>query len=153
MDLNLKPMFKKLLRKILQTEILTVKRDTYKIRTALRSHHILYSFIGGVGIVMFWYGIWEGLKRIPFLGHPLVALIIGFTILLVSGLIVFGLIGSKVLDEKLEDVEEATDDIAETAENIQETVEKTQGQVEETQNIVETKSSKETPPALQEAEE
>lgn len=145
-------MLKKLLNKIFQNEVLTIKRDTYKIRSTLRSHHILYSFIGGVGIVMFWYGIWEGLKLVPFLGHPLVALAIGFTILMVSGLIVFGLIGSKVLDEKLEDLEEATDDIAQTTENIEETAEETQDQVEETQDAVDETARKQTP-KLQETEE
>ncbi len=52
-----------------------------------------YAFLGGLGVIMFWYGIWEGLKVIPIVGHPFIAMSIGFLLMSLTGLLVFELIG------------------------------------------------------------
>ena len=57
------------------------------------SHSGIYAFIGGLGIIMFWYGVWEGLQYVPLLGTPLVAMLVGFSLMYGTGLLVFEMIG------------------------------------------------------------
>lgn len=79
-----------------------------KIRGKLSHHPVLYALIGGVGVILFWRGVWHladdaGMSSI-------LATIIGAIILLVTGvfvstfigsrLIISGLIGEKKLTEK-----------------------------------------------------
>lgn len=81
-----------------------------KIRMRLNRHPILYAFIGGTGIVLFWRGIWHTADDIN-LGST-ASIVIGVAILLTIGifvsefignrLIISGLIGEKKLAEKEE---------------------------------------------------
>lgn len=81
-----------------------------KIRSKLSHYPILYAFIGGVGIVLFWRGIWHIADDVN-LSSPISA-VIGSVILLMTGvfvsefigkkLIISGLIGEKKLAEKEE---------------------------------------------------
>lgn len=83
-----------------------------KVRGNLSHHPFLYAFIGGIGIVLFWKGIWDIANLFSFMYGP-VSLIIGITILLMTGvfvssfigsrLIISGLKGEKTLAEKTED--------------------------------------------------
>ena len=41
------------------------------IRAVLSRHNILYAFIGGVAIVLFWRGVWMTADMIPFLTGPM----------------------------------------------------------------------------------
>lgn len=38
-----------------------------------------------IGVIFIWYGVWELLYSIPFLNHPVTALVLGLTILVTSG--------------------------------------------------------------------
>ncbi len=81
-----------------------------RIRGKLSHYPIIYAFIGGIGIVLFWRGIWHIADDID-LGSG-ISLIIGTIILLITGvfvaefignrLIISGLIGEKKLSEKAE---------------------------------------------------
>ena len=81
-----------------------------KIRVKLSHYPILYAFIGGTGIVLFWRGVWHTADDIGV--GSIVSLIIGVSILVVIGLfvteflgnrlIVTGLVGEKKISEKEE---------------------------------------------------
>ncbi|MFZ2303250.1 MAG: hypothetical protein WAV98_00470 [Minisyncoccia bacterium] len=65
-------------------------------RAMLSKHNILYAFIGGVGIVMFWRGVWITADAIPFLTGP-ISILISVAILLVTGLFVSFFIGDAII--------------------------------------------------------
>lgn len=72
---------------------------------------VLYAFVGGVGIVLFWRGIWDLADQIDFL-TPIVSIIISTIIMLLTGtfvsffiggrLLLSGLMREKRIDEKTE---------------------------------------------------
>src|SRR3989344_854369 len=82
-----------------------------RIRSKLSHHPIVYSFIGGVAIVLFWRGVWMTADQYEFLTGP-VSVLISVSILLMSGLfasffvsnriILSGLTREKKLTEKTE---------------------------------------------------
>jgi membrane-bound ClpP family serine protease len=81
-----------------------------RIRGKLSHYPIIYAFIGGVGIVLFWRGVWHTADDINVSSGA--SLIIGAIILLMTGvfvaefignrLIISGLIGEKKLSEREE---------------------------------------------------
>ena len=83
-----------------------------KVRGHLSRSPIIYGFVGGVGVVLFWRGIWHTADQYSFMTGP-VTTVIGTIILLISGvfvsvfvgnrLILTGLLGEKKLSEKTED--------------------------------------------------
>lgn len=66
-----------------------------KIRGALSRHPIIYAFVGGVGVVSFWRGVWEtsDLLGIP----PQASLVGGFLILLSIGILVTEFLGNRII--------------------------------------------------------
>lgn len=80
------------------------------IRASLSLHPVLYAFIGGTAIVLFWRGIWMIADTFAFLTGP-VSVAISIIILLSTGLfvsffvgdtiIISGLRKEKRLDEKI----------------------------------------------------
>lgn len=101
----------KLKHLLLKGEIEMLKKN-YSLREKLKKHHVFYAFLGGIGIVLFWHGIWESLNLIyrnvtsylKYIGHPVTSLIVGSLILAVTGLYVFELIGrdARAFEEKYE---------------------------------------------------
>lgn len=81
------------------------------IRAKLSKYPVIYAFIGGTGVVLFWRGIWHIADDINMASS--LSLIIGTVILLVTGifvsefigkkLIITGLVGEKKLAEKEEE--------------------------------------------------
>ncbi len=49
--------------------------------------HFLSSLYSAAAIIFVWKGLWEGLYEIPYIGDAFVALFVGFTMLVFSGLI------------------------------------------------------------------
>jgi hypothetical protein len=85
-----------------------------KIRGRLSRMPLVYAFIGGVGIVLFWRGVWhiaDGFEG----GGGIISLIIGSIILLLSGAFVSAFIGNRLIltgirgEKKL--TEKSTDEI------------------------------------------
>lgn len=67
-----------------------------KVRARLSHHPILYAFVGGVGIVLFWKGVWEAAEHYPLLyGWPSAAL--GLLLILPTGLFVSFFIGDNII--------------------------------------------------------
>jgi hypothetical protein len=94
--LQIKTMFKKIFRFF----------DTFEesIRTHLSRHPILYTFIGGIAIVLFWRGVWHTADIIQgyggiwgFLFYEPVNLVISVIVLLGTGLFVSYFIGDNIL--------------------------------------------------------
>lgn len=83
-----------------------------KIRGHLSRYPIIYGFVGGIGVVLFWRGVWHTADQYSFMNGP-ITFIIGTIILLMSGvfvsvfvgnrLILSGLKGEKKLVDKTED--------------------------------------------------
>ncbi|MEK7657636.1 MAG: hypothetical protein AAB366_00335 [Patescibacteria group bacterium] len=67
-----------------------------KIRTILSRRPILYAFIGAVGIVLFWRGVWMTADMFPFMNGP-VSIFVSVVLLLLTGLFVYFFIGDKVI--------------------------------------------------------
>lgn len=67
-----------------------------RIRISLSHRPILYSFIGGIGIVLFWKGVWEIAESFSFL-HGIGSAVIGVIILLTTGLLVSFFIGDNII--------------------------------------------------------
>ena len=66
-----------------------------KIRGKLSHYPVLYAFIGGVGIVLFWRGVWHTADDMNV--SSILSLIMGFFILLVAGVFVAEFIGNKLI--------------------------------------------------------
>ncbi|OGC88874.1 hypothetical protein A2419_02495 [Candidatus Adlerbacteria bacterium RIFOXYC1_FULL_48_26] len=67
-----------------------------KVRGRLSHHPLVYSFIGGVGIVLFWKGVWETAEYYPSL-HGVSSLLLGALIMLPTGLFVSFFIGDSII--------------------------------------------------------
>ncbi len=67
-----------------------------KTRIALSHRPVLYAFIGGVGIVLFWKGVWETAELFPLLFGP-GSILVGVVILLLTGLLVSFFIGDNII--------------------------------------------------------
>jgi len=84
------------------------------VRGKLSHYPILYGFIGGFGIVLFWRGVWHLADSINI--GSIVSIIIGSTLLLMTGVFVSAFIGNKLIisgiigGKKL--AEKATEEIA-----------------------------------------
>ena len=82
-----------------------------KIRAKLSKNPLLYALVGGIGVVLFWRGVWHIADEANM--SALASIIIGSILLLLSGafvstfigsrLIISGLKGEKKLVEKTED--------------------------------------------------
>lgn len=81
-----------------------------KVRGRLSHYPIFYAFLGGIGVVLFWRGVWHTADDINI--SSTASLVIAVVLLLMTGvfvsafignrLIISGLIGEKKLEEKEE---------------------------------------------------
>lgn len=67
-----------------------------KVRARLSRHPITYAFLGGIGIVLFWKGVWETAEYIPAL-HGIPSILLGLALLLPTGLFVSFFIGDNII--------------------------------------------------------
>ncbi|MEK7558654.1 MAG: hypothetical protein AAB507_02395 [Patescibacteria group bacterium] len=67
-----------------------------KVRGRLSHYPIVYAFISGVGIVLFWRGVWHTADIFPFMTGP-VSLLISLAILLLAGLFVSFFVGDNII--------------------------------------------------------
>ena len=115
--------------------ILFLDRLEDKIRGRLSHYPIVYALVGGIGVVLFWRGVWHVADSINI--GSVASLVVGSAILLVSGvfvsafvgnrLIISGLAGEKKLSEKTE-IEIATEETQ--IKNLQKAVNKLEEKLE-----------------------
>ncbi len=67
-----------------------------KIRGFLSHYPIIYALIGGVGVVLFWRGVWHLADELPFM-TSIVSIASGSILLLATGLLVSVFIGDQVI--------------------------------------------------------
>ena len=67
-----------------------------KIRISLSHYPIPYAFLGGIGVVLFWRGVWETADLFPWFSGP-VSILVGLVILLLTGLLVSVFIGDSII--------------------------------------------------------
>ena len=98
-----------------------------KVRGKLSHYPILYAFIGGVGVVLFWRGIWHTADDINI--GSVISMIVGAIILLITGVLVSSFIGSRLIisgligEKKLAEKEEVEIETEETQlKNLQNTL-------------------------------
>jgi hypothetical protein len=115
-----------------------------KIRGKLSHYPILYAFLGGVGIVLFWRGVWHTADDIN-LGS-IVSLIIGFLLLLIIGVFVAEFIGNKLIisglvgEKKIATTEEGEIETEETQlKNLQNTLNRVEKKLSDLEVEVEKK--------------
>src|SRR3989338_7461194 len=66
------------------------------VRAAFSGLPIIYAFVGGAAIVLFWRGVWMVADTIPFLTGP-ISILISVVILLATGLFVSFFIGDQII--------------------------------------------------------
>ena len=66
------------------------------VRAALSRRPIIYAFVGGTAIVLFWRGVWMVADTIPFLTGP-ISIFVSVAILLAIGLFVSFFIGDNII--------------------------------------------------------
>jgi len=67
-----------------------------KIRKRLSKRPIVYAFIGSVGIILLWRGVWMTADMFDFMTGP-VSIIIGLAIALLIGLFVSFFVGDQII--------------------------------------------------------
>lgn len=109
-----------------------------KTRARLSQMPILYALVGGVGVILFWRGIWHIADELSL--NAIVSVVLGGTILLITGafvssfignrLIISGLSGEKKLAERTKEEimteEDEIQSIKETLERVEEKISKMQ---------------------------
>ena len=115
-----------------------------KIRGKLSHYPILYAFIGGVGVILFWRGVWDFATEINI--GSIASIIIGAVILLTTGVFVSAFIGSRLIisglkgGKKLAEKEEGEIEIEEAQlKNLQNTLSRLEEKLEHIDQEVEKK--------------
>lgn len=67
-----------------------------RVRGHLSHYPIPYAIIGGIGVVLFWRGVWHTADLFPFMTGP-ISTVIGIGILLLAGLFVSFFIGDNIM--------------------------------------------------------
>lgn len=115
-----------------------------KVRRKLSHYPILYAFIGGVGVVLFWRGVWHIADDMSV--SSVLSLIIGSVMLLITGIFVSAFVGSKLIisglvgEKKIEEKEEAELETEEMQlRNLQKTLKRVEEKLEHIDKEVEEK--------------
>jgi hypothetical protein len=58
-----------------------------ELTNRFRSHYLLYTLIGGIGMIVFWRGIWDLTYVIPVVENPVVSIVIGLFLMAITGFI------------------------------------------------------------------
>jgi membrane-bound ClpP family serine protease len=115
-----------------------------KIRRKLSHHPVLYALVGGIGVILFWRGIWHGADDLNM--GSILSIIIGAIILLLTGVFVSTFIGSRLIisgligEKKLTEKEESELETEETQlKNLQSTLNRVEKKISDMEGEVEKK--------------
>ncbi len=110
-----------------------------KTRAKLSRLPLFYALLGGVGVVLFWRGIWHIADDISL--NSILSLVIGSGILLVTGVFVSSFVGNRLIISGLsgeKKLTEKTKEEIETEENKIDKIQKTLNKMEQKLEEVET---------------
>lgn len=120
-----------------------------KVRGKLSRNPLTYALLGGVGIVLFWRGVWHTADALPIVNNSIVSFILGSIILLITGVFVSAFVGNRLIltglkgEKKLTEMtEEAFETEESKIQNIQSTVKKVEEEMEEIQKEIRNHHSK-----------
>lgn len=115
-----------------------------KVRGHLSRYPLVYALVGGVGIVLFWRGVWHTADEIPFLSNSWVSLLAGAGILLITGIFVSAFVGSRLIMTGLRGEKKMTEKTKEEIEveeteirDIQKTMRKVEEEISEIKDEIE----------------
>ncbi len=108
-----------------------------KIRGHLSRYPILYALIGGIGIVLFWRGIWHTADELPFISNSWVSIVIGSVILLLTGIFVSDFVGSRLIMTGLRGEKKMTEKTKEEIEEEETQIKKMQTTVNNIEDEIE----------------
>jgi uncharacterized membrane protein len=118
-----------------------------KIRGKLSHYPILYALVGGIGVVLFWRGVWHTADDTGV--GSIASAIIGFLILVITGVFVSSFIGSRLIisglvgERKLSEKEESELETEETQlRNLQNTLSKLEKKLDHIDTHLETETEK-----------
>lgn len=129
-----------------------------KIRGTLSHYPILYGFLGGVGVVLFWRGVWHSadvislaviseqpISTFAVLDGP-ISLFVGSVLLLITGVFVYAFIGNKIIvsgligEKKIsEKAEEEIKSESQELKNLQKTLSRVEEKIENLEEKLEKK--------------
>ncbi len=112
-----------------------------KTRGRLSHKPLLYAFLGGVGVILFWRGVWHIADDINM--NAIISIILGSIILLVTGVFVSAFIGNRLIisglsgDKKLAEKTEVEIETEESQiKKLQSTIDKVEGQIINIENEI-----------------
>jgi hypothetical protein len=115
-----------------------------RVRGKLSHYPVLYAFVGGIGVVLFWRGVWHTADDLNL--SSVLSLMIGFFILVTIGVFVYEFIGNKLIiagligEKKLTRTEEGEIETEETElKSLQNTLSRVEKKLEEIEEEMEKK--------------
>ncbi len=111
-----------------------------KTRAKLSRMPVLYALLGGIGIILFWRGVWHLADSINL--NSLISASLGVSILLITGAFVSSFIGNRLIISGLngeKKLAEKTEEEIKTEENEIQSIKKTLDRVEEKISQIESK--------------
>src|SRR3989338_4244342 len=107
-----------------------------KIRSHLSHYPIVYAFIAGVGIILFWRGVWHTADLFAFMTGP-VSTIIGVVILLMIGMFVSFFIGDSIIIAEIKREKKIAEKTETEIETEKEELDEVRGMVQEVEEKME----------------
>ncbi len=118
-----------------------------KTRGRLSRSPFFYALIGGIGIILFWRGVWHTADMFLFMTGPVSALV-GIVILLVTGVFVSSFIGNRLIMSGLKGEKKLSEKTADEVKNeeteigrIERVLHKMEGDLEEIKEELEEKKN------------
>ena len=110
-----------------------------KTRAQLSRTPLLYALLGGIGVVLFWRGVWHIADDVSL--NSFISLVLGSGILLITGVFVSSFVGNRLIISGLsgeKKLTEKTKEEIETEENKIEALQKTLNRIERKVDEMET---------------
>lgn len=108
-----------------------------KIRAHLSRYPIAYALIGGIGIVLFWRGVWHTADELPFISNSWASIVVGSAILLLTGIFVSDFVGNRLIMTGLRGEKKMTEKTKEEIEEEEAQIKKMQTTVNKIENEIE----------------